>query len=68
MYSLIPIAEVAQLLGVSRTMVLKLIRDGKLRATKAFQGARAPWLVDRSDLDGQTYDTLLVRKNSAPHL
>lgn len=48
MSNTLTVAEVATLLNVTRRYVLKLISDGKLRATNGADGRRA---IDRTDAE-----------------
>lgn len=49
--SALTIEEVSAELGVTRTVVLALIRSGELPAVRAWTQAGRPWLIERLALD-----------------
>lgn len=47
------VRETAARLGKHEEAVRTMIREGKLRASRASTGARAPWLIDAAELERQ---------------
>lgn len=58
--TMVTVAEAADLLHVNVRTIHRLIARGDLRGRKAFDGLRAPFLLDRADLDA-----LIERRRSA---
>lgn len=49
--SMVTASEAADILGRDVSTVNKMIRSGRLSAIKAFDGLRAPYLIERRDVE-----------------
>ena len=49
--SMVTASEAAGILGRDVSTVNKMIRAGRLKAVKAFDGLRAPYLIERRDVE-----------------
>ena len=63
-YDIFTPQEVAKRLGITRTNVYNLIKDGTLKATNVGNGSGLPrWRINEEDLANMTYTKYHVRHN-----